>query len=32
VKQALLRVRWTFYAIVPTLLVFLIHTNGKRWF
>jgi hypothetical protein len=30
-KQALLRARWTFYVLAPTLLVFFVHTMGKRW-
>ena len=32
VKQAMLRARWVLYALVPTFLVFLTHTSGKRWF
>jgi hypothetical protein len=32
VKQALLRARWVIYAMVPTMLVLVVHLNGKRWF
>jgi hypothetical protein len=31
VKQALLRARLAFYAIVPVLMLVAIHTTGKRW-